>query len=97
MSRLAARPHGLLHVWMTRYHIDTFLLGGVRLLIGKLSGACLLALLCCLFQEIRAVSQTLEDQMAHATCQPVVGQKITGAHLGPQAVNTFKNVETQTA
>lgn len=32
----------------------------------------------------------LEDQMAHATCQPVVGQKITGTHLGMQAVTHFQ-------
>ncbi|XP_009883879.1 PREDICTED: uncharacterized protein LOC104286932 [Charadrius vociferus] len=63
---------------MTRYHIDTFLSGDICPLIGKLSGAHLLALLCCLFQEIRAVSQSLEDQMAHATCQPVTERGAAG-------------------
>jgi len=51
---------------MTRYPTGTFLSGGVRLLTGKLAGGHLLALVCSLLQEVRAVSQTF--RRPNGTC-----------------------------
>lgn len=49
VSRLPARLCTLLHVWLTRQSMDTFLL-------GNLAAAHLLAIVCSLCQEIEALS-----------------------------------------